>query len=59
MLKNLTQPLRAFIASLVQRSKEYLENERSREISQQENNETGLFLFLLVVVWTLAFFLHK
>ena len=51
MLRNLTRQLRAFIESLIQRSSAYLENERTHEISQQENNETAMFLFLLVIVW--------
>jgi hypothetical protein len=55
MLKNWTQAVRAFIASLVQRSREYLENERSREIPQAEQNETAMFLFFLVVVWLIAY----
>ena len=55
MLRNLTRQLRAFIASLIQRSSAYLENERNREVSQAENDETAMFLFLLVVVWLIAF----
>jgi len=34
--------------------KKYLEHERTREVSQAENNETAMFLFLLVVVWLIA-----
>ena len=54
MLTNLIRQLRAFIASLIQRSSAYLENERTREVSQTENDETAMFLFLLVVVWLIA-----
>jgi len=55
MLRNSIRQLRAFIASLIQRSSAYLENERTREVSQTENDETAMFLFLLVVVWLIAF----
>jgi hypothetical protein len=54
MLRNLTRQLRAFIASHWQKFNEYLENERTREISQAENNETAMLLFLLVIVWLIA-----
>ena len=54
MLKNWTRRARAFIASLIQKSKEYLEHERSREISQAENEETGCILFLVVLVFLIA-----
>jgi len=65
MLTNLIRQLRAFIASLIQRSSAYLENERTRlpvrrartqtgEVSQAENNETAMLLFLLVIVWLIA-----
>lgn len=33
----------------------YLENEYRREISQAENEETGIVLFLFIVVWLIAF----
>ncbi len=55
MLKKWTQAVRAFIESLIQRSSAYLENERTRTVSQRENNETAMFLFSLVVVWLIAF----
>jgi len=32
----------------------YLENERTREVSQAENNETAMLLFLLIIVWLIA-----
>jgi len=41
-------------ASLRNALKKYLEHERTREVSQAENNETAMFLFLLVVVWLIA-----
>jgi len=59
MLRNWTRQLRAFIESHARRLTAYLENERTREISQEENNETAMFLFVLVIVWLLAFELRR
>lgn len=54
MLKRWTQQARAFIASLTQKSRAYLQNERTRQVSNQENAETGIVIFLLVVVFAIA-----
>ena len=54
MLTNWTRRARAFIESLSQKFNAYLENERSREVSQAENEETGVILFLLVLVFVIA-----
>jgi hypothetical protein len=54
MLRKSTRQLRAFIASHWQKFNAYLENERTREISDRENNETAMLLFLLVIVWLIA-----
>jgi len=54
MLRNLTRQLRAFIESHWQKFNAYLANERTRQVSRQENNETAMFLFLLVIVWLIA-----
>ena len=54
MLTNSIQKARAFIASLSQRSTAYLQNERTREISPQENTETGCILLLVVAVLLIA-----
>ena len=59
MLRNLTRQLRAFIEFQWQKFSAYLENERTREVSQKENDETAMFLFLLVVVWLIAFELSR
>ncbi len=53
-LKNLTRRARAYIESPWQKLNAYLQNERTREISQEESNETGIILFLFILVWVLA-----
>lgn len=54
MLTNSIQKARAFIEFQLQKFNAYLENEKTREIHQAENNETSCILFLLVVVWIIA-----
>lgn len=54
MLTNSIRTVRAAIASLKQKLAAYLENERTREISQAENDETGCILFLVVLVFVIA-----
>lgn len=54
MLINSIRKARARIASLLQRSNAYLQNERTRQVSNKENAETGCILFLLVIVLLLA-----
>ncbi len=54
MPTRLTHQLRAFIASQLQKLNAYLENERTREISQAENNETALAITVAVIIFLLA-----
>jgi hypothetical protein len=54
MLKSWIQAVRAFIASKLQKFNAYLEHERTREIPPAENLETGVILFLVVLVFIIA-----
>ena len=48
------QAAKAFIKSHWQKLQDYLANERTREISQAENDETAIILFLVVIVFVIA-----
>jgi len=54
MLKKLIQAAGANIGSLKRRFSGYLQNERTRIISDRENAETGIALFFVVLVFVLA-----